>query len=780
MKERIAQSAGLASALLILLLCLAIFVPLSPGYPSNAPDSGWMFALNDAIAHGRVFGRDIIFTFGPYGSLYTREFNPATDTQMLWSGILLASGFAASLICLTRGAHRLIALAFVVLLIFLPRDTQFFTAPFLSLMLLCRAMLPAEHPAYVAPSLGVKLTLALAIIVLSLLTLVKGTFGMAAGAVMLLACLLLAVRGQRMLAIAAAAAFAASVLALWGLAPQPLAALPQFFLTQRPVISGYSAAMGAPGPVWQIELFAGCCLLLALLTARPLFRTGAPGRIIFAGTAMLLFLAFKEGFVRDDEHAVVAAAMLSVAGWGMLLDRIALVPVLCLAIGVSAWALIDTSKGGLSPAIARFVIELQIQETGDGLRTRLTEPGRLQQRYTVALKGIRAAQGLPKLVGPTDIYSFDQSALLAAGLAYDPRPIPQSYSAYTPVLERENAAHLMGANAPANILFAVQPIDNRLPALEDGLSWPLLLTLYHFTGLKDGFAILQRNATPPANPLTSSPAITGSFHLGQPVALPGTPPVVWAKIELRPTLAGSLVTFLFKPPRLNITYRFANGSSETFRYIAAMGAAGFIAAPLVRTTSDFAALALPATARYFAWNPPISLTIDASTGAGWLWRSSFKLSFRALQIPVQPAATQILFPPFKAEPQPATPVATTSDCSIDAINSQPVAHGPVNVSNFLRVDGWAAISMKNGTLPQLTLITLTAPDGTLTALPAEPVPRPDVNRYFNRPDLGPVGFTASGVVTARAGDQRLGVELSRNGQTWACAMKIPIHILNRQ
>jgi hypothetical protein len=780
MTALLARSAGLASALLILLISLAIFVPLSPVYPANTLDSGWMFALNDAIAHGRVFGRDIVFTFGPYGSLFTAQYNPATDRQMLWSGVLVASGFAASLICLTQGKQRLIALAFAFFLILLPRDTQFFAVPFLMLMLLCRVMLPADHPSFVAPTLGVKITLALTVIVLSLLPLVKGTFGMAAGAVMLLGCLLLALRGHLMLAAAGLAAFVASMLALWGLAPQPLAALPQFFLKQRPVISGYSAAMGVHGPAWQIGVFAGCCLLLALLTGRPLLRSGAPGRVLFAGTALLLFLAFKEGFIRDDDHVFTAAAMLGVTGWGILLDRVGWVPVLCLAIGMSGRSAIDASQGGLSPAIIKYVFEARTLETLDGLRVRLIEPARLQHNYTTALASIRAEVKLPRLQGTTDIYSADQSALLAAGLDYDPRPIPQSYSAYTLVLERENADHLTGATAPTNILFAVQPIDNRFPALEDGLSWPLLLTRYDITGLNDGFAILQKNTTrPPVNPFAGSPAIAGTFRLGQTVKLPANMPLVWAKIDLRPSLAGKLNSFLFKPPRLDITYRFANGSAETFRYIAAMGAAGFIAAPLVQNATDFAALALPINANYFAGNPPTSLSIDADYGAGWLWRSSFKVSFRALQIPVQPAVTQIFFPPFKTEPQPATRLPPTSDCSIDAINQQPAIHSPVTVRDFLRVDGWAAISMKNGTLPDLTKITLTAANGTITALPAEAVMRPDVNNYFNKPDLGPVGFTASGDVTALTGDQRLGLELSRNGQRWACMTKIEIHILNQ-
>ncbi len=628
-----------------------VFVPLAPEFPNNSLDSGWTFGLNAALPERLVFGRDITFTFGPYASVFTTQFSPATDTQMLCGAGLLAIAFASGLICLAQNL-RLTAIGFAIFLILLPRDTQFFAVPLIFLLLICRVMLPPGHRAYLVPSPSVQATLVLTVLALGLLTLVKGNFALAAGSVMALGCGLLTIRGYRRLAAGGVILFMASVLALWCFAHQPVAGLPGFFLSQQPLISGYSAAMSLSGPGWQIAIFMICSLLLMALTARPLFLAGAAGRILFTGAMLIGFLAFKEGFVRDDTHSAVAAGMLGVMGWAILLGGKGWAPSAALAIGLVGWALGSAPQARLSVHMLIGNIETAFLTAEDGLVLRLTQPRLLPQYYTNWIDFIKAQQPLPKLSGTTDIYSAGQSALLANGLDWDPRPVFQSYSVYTPALERRNAAHLTGAGAPDNIFFAVQPIDGRLPALEDGASWPALLTRYKFVGLSNGLAILRKRATPATlKPFGDQPNVTGNFRLGQLISLPGNLPLVWATIDISPTLAGRLVTLLFKPPQLSISYVFANGGRQTFRYIAGMGAAGFLAAPVVQTTSEFAALALPHAPDYFAGRKPISLSINADYGAGWLWRSSFTLSFRALQIPPQPTVTQVIFAPFKTSPR---------------------------------------------------------------------------------------------------------------------------------
>jgi len=55
-----------------------VFVPLIPDMPTgdNPIDAAWVFGMNQAISQGLEFGRELIFNFGPYISIYTRNFHP--------------------------------------------------------------------------------------------------------------------------------------------------------------------------------------------------------------------------------------------------------------------------------------------------------------------------------------------------------------------------------------------------------------------------------------------------------------------------------------------------------------------------------------------------------------------------------------------------------------------------------------------------------------------------------------------------------------------------------
>jgi len=82
-------------ACLVVIVSFVGFVPFSPCFPINTLDSGWAFALNVAAAKGLIFGKDVIFTFGPYASIYSGQYFPATDAQSIWGGSLLAVAFAS-------------------------------------------------------------------------------------------------------------------------------------------------------------------------------------------------------------------------------------------------------------------------------------------------------------------------------------------------------------------------------------------------------------------------------------------------------------------------------------------------------------------------------------------------------------------------------------------------------------------------------------------------------------------------------------------------------------
>ncbi len=88
--------------LLLLLTLISTFVPLSPKMPAPGIDPSWALGLNQAVAQGLAFGKEIIFTLGPYSSLYTKAYHPATDLMMIVGCLYLALTYWGCLLFLMK------------------------------------------------------------------------------------------------------------------------------------------------------------------------------------------------------------------------------------------------------------------------------------------------------------------------------------------------------------------------------------------------------------------------------------------------------------------------------------------------------------------------------------------------------------------------------------------------------------------------------------------------------------------------------------------------------
>src|SRR5205085_1685863 len=100
-------------------------------------------------------------------------------------------------------------------------------------------------------------------------------------------------------------------------------------------------------------------------------------------------------------------------------------------------------------------------------------PRALRRELEVKRERGRECWSLPRtraVVGdaPVDLFSYSQGVLLLNDLNYRPRPIFQSYSAYTSYLAAVNAHHYRGGAAPEFVLLNLQPIDHRPATAEDG------------------------------------------------------------------------------------------------------------------------------------------------------------------------------------------------------------------------------------------------------------------------------------------------------------------------
>jgi hypothetical protein len=743
----------LAIGALALLLVLARFLPTKHVLAGAVQDEGWVWGLKVAAAHGLVFGRDLIFTYGPFGPLETRLFDPSMRGLIAGGGALMGVAFATGLLAIARPAMLIVT---ALLLSLVQTDALVYALP-LPAMLLCARLRP-DRPLS-RSTLAAVLTLLPA---LALLPLIKGSFLAASLLSVALLTTLLWRSRHKQLALALPVLTALCLALLWRAAGQPLAALPDYFSNQLSIIIGYNDAMAVHGPRADTLIAVSFCIsLLAALAwgARALPR--AVSLPLGACVGALLFLAFKAGFSRQDPgHETITISALGLmflllSNW---LPRIEAGAAALVGVALLVWPVAGLSPlGAASAALQSLSAELR------GTVRLAVDPAGLEADFAASVPVVPALPWRPP--GTADIYSSGQLRLFATGLTWAPRPVLQSYAAYTPRLARLNLDHLIGAAAPENIFFRPEPIDFRLPSLEDGLSWPALLSLYDPASYDAALdlAWLRRADHPAKLAEPGPPLLVSEPRLGETVTLPATPMALWARIDVRPTIAGRLAGLLLRTPFLDIRLDFADGRSEEFRFIPGMASPGFLISPFVTTALDFLRLRhLPGSPAVPLRRPVAISLAPRKRSAAWAWQTLYHLS-----------VAPIAFPPLSAMwkvhgtvvPQQTTlPAAPPGNCFIDDVDGFAVPPAPLEARWPIWLNGWAVFDAAAAISPDKTDIGFQDPLGRVFSVPTRPVPRTDVASVFHLRDSDHVGFaTEADLSSLPPGPYRV-LALPRHGE----------------
>jgi hypothetical protein len=579
--------------LLLLLTAVCAFVPLKPGMPGGGLDESWQIALNQAYAQGLHFGTDIVFTSGPFASVYTAMYHPGTDFLMMAGCSYLALCYFLCLHVLTRGRswRAGLLLAVVVGGVLVSRDALLFS--YLPMVGLVAFQLGRRESLSMPPSVPMR-PMSISIIVgtlffsFGLLPLAKGSLIAICAATMLLGAFWFASQRRPWTALICLVSPFIGTLVCWTLAGQPLNLLPDFFVNMKPLIAGYPEAMGnGQGNLQIVFYLVAASGALAAIFHR--YRREAIKAIYLFGLfAAVLFVTFKLGFMRRDEnHSAVAASMLVLVAGLLLIELRSRVALVAFGVALASWAVIE--KGDT----AKLNVALQLEETYasaiEGLVSRIRDPHALERQFEAAMVVIRTQEPLPRVRGDTDIYSAHQAALIASGNRWSPRPALQSYPVYEPTLAELNRRHLVGAAAPENIFFSMETIDNRLPMLDDGASWPLLLSNYIIVDRHGPFVVLHRKGVLDVSPdfhVTSS----SNGQMGELVSIPKDDAPLFAQIDVEPTLVGRIGSLLLKPTTIDIEVTLTDGTTHHYRFIPGSAKSAFMISPLVETTDDFAKL----------------------------------------------------------------------------------------------------------------------------------------------------------------------------------------------
>jgi hypothetical protein len=79
-----------------------MFIPFNPAMPGSRLDASWVMAMNQAVVVHLVFGRDVVFTFGPYASVFTTAYHPSTDMMMMFASVVIVVSYCVALFYIIR------------------------------------------------------------------------------------------------------------------------------------------------------------------------------------------------------------------------------------------------------------------------------------------------------------------------------------------------------------------------------------------------------------------------------------------------------------------------------------------------------------------------------------------------------------------------------------------------------------------------------------------------------------------------------------------------------
>lgn len=558
------------------------YTPVWPVLPYAQLDSGWALALSVACERGLVFGRDLLFTYGPLGCYGTRQYWPTT----YWGGLVLFASVAGLAALLTYDAHKsardrfaaLIALAWLGI----EQDTALFALP-----------LSYANHAYAKGTRSWRTVATLA--VMAALTLVKFTLLPLMSLTVIASCLM---RREKSIAggLFDGALFVVTMAGAWWLAGQPFEAIPDYLSGSAEVSRGYAQAMswpgGASGSSTRAQIIAACVVFASLgagWLAIDRSIDGGDERLSRFGwglfVVVLMLLGIRLGTTRGDPEHLVRTAILAGAVvlhfWpqDQRLRRWARGIVLtCAALTLALGLPRDPAQRTRGMLARHFDGTIFGQETW---RSGLLPQTTLEARLALERQVLGQQPLLNAIDDRFDIIGEDQYLLLALDTRrWAPRPIVQGYSAYTDRLTRLDAAYLAGTRAPTWLVVAVRPIDGRFAMMDDPAIWPVLKSRYDSLDTDNTHALLKLRRTP--RPF-DAPLVQSELNLSDWTPMPSFGSSdVYARLVVRESISDRLLALAWKPAINYLEVRTSSpDQTKRYRMVPEAAASGFLLSPLI-------------------------------------------------------------------------------------------------------------------------------------------------------------------------------------------------------
>jgi hypothetical protein len=538
-------------------------------------DSSWTLSINWAIQKNLVFGKDYIFTYGALGFLGTRNalgFNPL---YFLFFDLFIVGNLAYVLFYAIRRFANLPA----VLLCFLSVYTLASISMYADHIVFILLLISLFWLNYSLKHLRLW-SLIIPVVATCLLFYIKVNISFVALVIFYgyLIYFFFSDKENRL----AKLLFGLSVPCLIILLSFPLRTdLIGYILGGLSLIDGYNDAMNIKAVEYLKYVFYAVLMISVFFIS--LFYKNYRNNLILLTTGLIFtFVLFKQSFVRSDLHITTFFPIFP-ALCGILIifyEKVSKVQTL-IVVAICAVCLWFGLYLGMYAAI------------GDRLNylTDIKSPPERLERYEKNFSRFEMPAAARSIIGENtvDILPWNIDYLYFNRLNYNPRPVIQSYSAYTPYLIKLNRQKYESDSAPEFVIFSNQSIDNRYGFFDDQEVKLALIKDYScvefFESGDNKFLLFKRS--PNNASIDFSPPVEKSIKLNEEYVLEDGNKSYFIKIDINYSLHGKLVRFAYKPFPILISFTLQDGSTRQHKAVVPILKNGVLINPVIEEEKDF-------------------------------------------------------------------------------------------------------------------------------------------------------------------------------------------------
>lgn len=557
MEEKYRKDWRLYSTICLLAIILAS-VPQLYNAKSMGIDPSWMYALNRFAAEGGyIFGKDVVFTYGPLGFLVwcMNEGNNMLIATIIWLALLTIHVYLLYqfLFKLKRGNDVvLVVLGTFLYLISVDTFSDEYYLCYLALFSLMLVLNGYKKDIFIFDIiliLSIYIKFSLFIMILGLLA-VYILFGYFYNKELYRYCLIRIIIGIML-----------SPLIYFAICGFSLTNFISYIKGSVEIASGYNVAMSVNYyDIYAIWIIAAAyafliCIILAI-------KSGIYNLMTMLLVGFCLLMAYKHAFVRADDHINIAfngiifflSIIFMFLQWDKIFESYRKSKIIY-TILLSFMLAIAIVKNGRTP-----------KDVVDQLRSRVLDLPLVLQN--VSKQKAEGLEPLPTSIimeignASVTIYPWEISYCVSSELNYVPLATVQAYSTYTPYLDKISAEKFLSSKAPEYIVLSKSTIDNRWPFIECPQTWEVIRNYYNVC-LQEGDLFLLKRNTGVGN-LDYHLVNSSNYLQNDIIELNGAD---YLKISTDLNFKGFLAKIFWKIDTVNMHVYYSDGREEVHRVL---------------------------------------------------------------------------------------------------------------------------------------------------------------------------------------------------------------------